>query len=69
MTIEIKGIEFDSAHEAIQFTDASGRGEAITVGGKFLVVDQTEADRLAATGVSFAYLHDHKGRIVTVPVN
>lgn len=69
MTIEIRAIEFDTASEAIQYTDASGRGVAIRLEGKNLVVEEAEADRLAARDVSFAFLHDHKGRIVTVPVN
>lgn len=74
-TIQIEGIEFASANEAIQHTYASGRGEAITVGGKYLVVEQAEAHRLGAAGVAFAYLHvidhpDHPhGLVVTVPVN
>ncbi|MCC6680501.1 MAG: hypothetical protein IT445_06320 [Phycisphaeraceae bacterium] len=67
--IEIKATEFPNAHEAIQYTDASGRGEAVYVDGLYLVVEQREADRLQAAGVEFAYLHDHKGRIVTIPVN
>ena len=74
MTIEIKAIEYDNADEAIQHMDAAGWGEAITVGGKYLVVEQAEADRLAAAGIEFAYLHDHEmpdgeHRIITVPVN
>lgn len=74
MTITIRAIEFDTAHEAIQHTDASGRGEAIHVDGRYLVVDEAEADRLAAARVEFAYLHDHEmpdgaHRIMTVPVN
>ena len=73
-TIEIKGIEFDSAGEAIQHENASGRGVAVTVGGKYLVVEQAEADRIAAAGVSFAYLTLHEGpdgtdRVMTVPIN
>lgn len=74
-TIHIEGIEFPNANEAIQHTYASGRGEAITVGGKYLVVELAEAHRLAAAGVAFAYLHviehpDHPhGLVVTVPVN
>jgi hypothetical protein len=74
MTIEIKAIEYDNADEAIQHMDAAGWGEAITVGGKYLVVEQAEADRIAALGIEFAYLHDHEmpdgtHRIITVPVN
>lgn len=72
--IEFQGIEFTTADEAIQHCDASGRGEAIRVDGRNMVVEQAEADRLAAAGVSFAYLCVHEmpdgsTRIVTVPVN
>ena len=69
MSIKIRAIEFASASEAIQHTDASGVRVAIRVDGKYLVVEEAQAHRLVAAGVSFAYLHDHKGRIVTVPVN
>jgi hypothetical protein len=68
-TIEFEAVEFPSAHEAIQHGFASRHGEAILLGGKNLVVSQEDADRLAAAGVSFAYLCDDAGRIVTVPVN
>ena len=73
MTIEFKAIEFESAHEAIQWTEASGKGVAILLDGP-RVVEQKDVDRLAAAGVEFAYLHDHEmpdgtHRIVTVPVN
>lgn len=67
--IEIEGIAFPTAEEAIQHTNASGFGVAITVSGKNLVVSEAAAQRLEAAGVQFAYLHDHEGRIVTVPVN
>jgi hypothetical protein len=68
-TIEFEAIEFPSAHEAIQYSFASGRGEAILLQGKNLVVSQHDADRLATAGVSFAYLCDDAGQIVTIPVN
>jgi len=73
-SIRLKAIEFDSADEAIQWRYASGRGEAVHVGGKYYVMEKAEAERLAAGGVEFAYLFDHDlpdGRnvIVTVPVN
>jgi hypothetical protein len=74
MTIEIKGLEFENADEAIQHINASGRGVAISIGGKALVVEQAEADRLAARRIEFAYLVDHEmpdgsWRIMTIPVN
>jgi hypothetical protein len=68
-TIEFEAIPFPSAHEAIRHSFASGRGEAILLGGQNLVVSRQDAERLAAAGVSFAYLCDDAGRIVTVPVN
>ena len=73
MMIELKAIEFETAHEAIQWTEADGRGVAILL-DKPLVVDQAGADRLAASGLEFAYLYDHETpdgehRIVTIPVN
>ena len=74
MGINIRGIEFDTAGEAIQYTDASGTGVAISVGGRRFVVEQAEADRLASAGVEFAYLVDHEMtdgslRVMTIPVN
>jgi hypothetical protein len=72
--VTISGIEFPNANEAIQHTEASGRGSAISIGDKVLVVEQAEADRLAIAGVEFAYLVDHEmpdgsHRIMTIPVN
>jgi len=69
MTIEFKAVECDSAHDAIQHADASGCGDAIRLGGKYYAIFKAETDRLAAAGVEFAYVCDHDGRIVTVPVN
>ena len=67
--IEFQTIEFDSADEAIQYAQAAGKGEAILLEGKNLVVDIAVAERLAGGGVEFAYLCQHKKHIVTVPVN
>jgi len=74
LSIEFKATEFPTAHEAIQWTHASGKGEAILLRGKNYVAEQSEIDRLAAAGVEFAYLCDHEmpdgtHRIITVPVN
>jgi len=73
-TINVKGIEFETIDEAIQHTDAAGWGVAVRLAGRNFVVLEEEADRIAAMGVSFAYLCDHEmpngeHRIVTVPVN
>ncbi len=75
MNIEFAAIEFDSAGEAIQHTYADPRdGVAVLLDGKHYVMQKSEAERLAAAGVEFAYLHDHEMpdgtfRIITVPVN
>jgi hypothetical protein len=45
MTIEFQAIEFETAHEAIQWTEASGRGVAILLDGP-KVVEQADVDRL-----------------------
>jgi hypothetical protein len=73
-TIEFNAIEFSTAHEAIQWEDASGRGRAVTLDGKNFVMEQDEVDRLEIAGVEFAYLFAHEmpdgqHRIITVPVN
>lgn len=64
----VDGFEFDTADEAMQHADAGG-GTAILLGGRYWVVREEDARRLEAFGSVFAYLCDHKGRIVTVPVN
>jgi hypothetical protein len=69
-----RAIEFKSADEAIQHANASGRGEAILLGGRHYVMEQAEIDRLAAAGVGFAHLIVHEmpdgtERVMTVPVN
>ena len=74
MTIEFKAIEFKTVCEAIQWTEAGECGVAVRLDGKNYVMERAEAQRLAAAGVEFAYLHDHEmpngeHRIVTVPIN
>lgn len=73
MTIDIQGIEFDTADEAVQYAEAGG-GRAVLLDGKRLVVATAEAHRMEEAGVEFAYLVDHdlpdgRRRIMTVPVN
>ena len=73
MTIEINGIEFESADEAVQYAEAGG-GRAVLLDGKHLVIATAEAHRMEETGVEFAYLIDHelpdgRHRIMTIPVN
>lgn len=64
---------FDTAIEAVEFA-AAGTGEAVMIDGGPAVVPQADCDRMAAAGVSFAYLHhcsrgDGRQTIVSVPIN
>lgn len=75
MTIEFlfNAYEFPNACEALQYSDEFG-GVAIALAGHFYVVQQADADRVAAQGVEFSYLCEHEmldctHRIVTIPVN
>ncbi len=72
-TITFKAIEFDTAANALQHTEAAG-GEAILLDGRNYVMTRDEAHRIAAAGVEFAYLVQHEMpdgeyRIMTIPVN
>ena len=67
--ITIRATEHPTAHEAIQHLEVSGDDHAILVGGKYLTVTKAEAQRIAAAGIEFAYLVDHHGEIMTIPVH
>ena len=65
----IKAHTFTTPSDAIQYSNAAG-GHAIRCDGRNLVVAERVADRMAATGVEFAYLCEGPaGRIMTVPMN
>jgi hypothetical protein len=64
-----KKVEFESAHRAIEQAKAFEGGVAVLMDGKKYVMHQDYADQLIASGKELAYLCDHKGRIVTIPVN
>lgn len=66
--MKIKAIEFETAHQAMSHAAAEG-GTAILINGKRMVVSEDTAGRLEEAKVEFAYLCDHGGRIVTIPVN
>ena len=66
--ITIRGTRHHSAHEAIQHLSVSGDDHAISVGEMYLTIKKTEAERLEASGIPFAYLVDHHGKIMTIPV-
>ena len=44
-------------------------GVAVRFAGESHVVSQAEVDRMIEEKRSFAYLCEHEGRIVTIPVN
>ncbi len=67
--ITIEATEHPSAHEAIQHLDVSGDDHAILVGDKYLTLKQAEVGRIARAGIEFAYIVDHHGQIMTIPVN
>ena len=67
--ITIRATEHRNAHEALQYLDVSGDDHAILVGDKCLTAKQVEVDRLAAARIEFAYLVNHHGKIMTIPVN
>jgi hypothetical protein len=64
-----KKVEFESARRAIEQARAFEGGVAVLMDGKNYVMSQDYADQLIARGKELAYLCDHKGRIVTIPVN
>jgi hypothetical protein len=67
--ITIRATEHRSAHEAIQHLDVSGDDVAILVASRYLTARQAEVEKIAAAGIEFAYLVDHHGKIMTIPVN
>jgi hypothetical protein len=66
--MDLKVLEFPSAIEAVQHATKNG-GKAIRMAGRNLVASEQDAQFLATLGSEFAYLCEHNGRIVTVPVN
>jgi hypothetical protein len=67
-TLKFLAIQCTSAREAVNRAAAT-RGEAIVLDGRKLVVSPEDAEKLEIAGVYFAYLCDHHGQIMTVPVN
>ena len=64
-----KKAEFESARRAIEQATAFDGGVAVLMDGKNYVMHQNYADELVARGKELAYLCDHRGRIVTIPIN
>jgi hypothetical protein len=68
-TINLHGEVCESARDAIQHRNAAGWEAAILINGQYICTTGKHAERLQATGVPFAYIEDHEGCIITVPVN
>jgi hypothetical protein len=67
-TITFQATECATAREAVEQARAL-RGRAIRLDSKYLVVREEDAQRLAAAGISFAWLSELRGLILWVPVN
>lgn len=65
---DVPHLGFASAREAIEFA-RENQPVAILIGRRHVVVSRADADRLAAAGVEFAFVHERDGRVITVPVN
>jgi len=67
-TIQIRGTEHASAHDALVELNFTG-DHAISVAGRFFTVDEAELRRLESDGIQPAtWHHDNAtGRIVCVP--
>jgi hypothetical protein len=66
--IETWAEAFADARAAIRRAHEGG-GEAILMNGRRLVVSTADALRLEVLGASFAYLGEHNGVVVAIPVN
>lgn len=66
--MNIRVTNFKTAREAVAHAAAKDMA-AVLLNGKPAAVSRKDAERMEAAGVSLAYLCDHKGKVVTVPVN
>jgi hypothetical protein len=76
-TITIHAIRCSDASEAIQLCDCEPtlkQPVAVSLPEGYFAMEKSEAERIAAAGVEFAYLFDHEmpdgtHRLISVPVN
>lgn len=66
--VTFEAIEFTNINEAIAHAEASDL-EAIHLDNKYFVLGPLEADGLDEAGVTFAFVYDIHGTLVTIPVN
>jgi hypothetical protein len=69
-TIELRGQEHASAHDAVAELNFTG-DRAISLGGRFFTVDEAEFRRLESEGIQPTTWHHHEptGRLISVPGN
>jgi hypothetical protein len=67
MQFDIEFQEFRTSREAVAHAKATGQ-RAILMANRKYVVSRADAERLEWLQAAFAYLSEHRGRIVTVPV-
>ena len=67
-TIEVRGREHPTAHDALVELNFSG-DHAISIAGRFFTVDGAEYHRLQDRGIQPTTWHHHEesGRIISVP--
>jgi hypothetical protein len=67
-TIQIRGQEHDSVHDALVELNFSG-DHVISLAGRYFTVDETEYRRLQNEGIQPATWHYHEAsdRIISVP--
>ena len=65
-SIEIRGMEHPSAHDALVELNFTG-DRAISIAGRYFTVSEDEYCRLENAGIQPTTWHDLGGRIVSVP--
>lgn len=67
--LHLDAIEFQTYRAAVDYAVTTNeRYKAIFLNGP-KAMKSDDVDRLVDAGVAFSFLCDHKGRVVTIPVN
>jgi len=67
--MQIDAIEFQTAREAVDHAKDTGEHYKAILWQGYKAVESQDVDRLVDAGTQFAFLCEHEGRIVTIPVN
>ena len=67
--MQIDAIEFQTAREAVDHAKDTAEDYKAILWQGYKAVKSEDVDRLVDAGIQFAFLCDHEGRIVTIPVN